>query len=373
MNEPLFSGPISQNIEEVNRQQKVELINSFWPHLDDNTPEDGYKEFFQFFGETLREMRPHAEHFAFRTFQELSDTIRFLRDNRSSTRDQIAEGLKLQTYMNHSDDKIIKSMELSIRLWLGLNVRFSGRFVGFIHPRRSYLNWKGNETLDAMACSHFEKMKNPVYMECELDDLSAVKLKRLCLLHIEWTSCLNDHLKLTGNRGKRTLYIYQQKRTLFNNEAAGSPLPTVVLDEAISSLELLLPIGDPDTRDLLMKAGKLALLQTIWSSRDGASNLEDFIYWKARLRRLLDLLQGAPESVLQRLLDTRDIGQWAALWIGIFGILIFTLLFGIVATVYAVKQYLIAVASYDLSVRSYELSLILACQQNATILLGICD
>ena len=371
--EPLFSGPASQNYERFSKQQKRELIKPFWPHLDDETPEDEYRELFQFVGETLRQLRPYAGHFAFKTFEGLFNTIQFLRDNPGSARDEIAEELKSKIYMDYSEDQIIKSMELSVRLWLGLNVRFSGRFVGAVNPRRGDLNWKGDETLHTMANFHFAKAKNVVCTDSELDDLSAEKLKRVCLLHIEWTDCLNDHLKLTGNRGKRTLHIYQQKSTLANHENAGSPIPDAVLDEAICSLELLLPIGDPDTRRLLTKAGKLSLLRQSWPQKDPPLNLDEFVYWKPHLRRLLDLLHGAPESFLQRLIDTRDIGQWAALWVGILGILILTLLFGILATIYAIKQYFLALEAYKISVKSYELALILACQQNATLLPGLCN
>jgi hypothetical protein len=372
MIESLFSGPALQNVGSFNKQQKIELIKIFWPHLNDIS-EDEYGELFKFISETLREYRPYAEHFAFKDFPGLFDTIQFLQCHPASTRDEIAAELKSRIFINCSDEQIIKSMELSVRLWLGLNLPFSGTFVGVVHSRRGYLRkWKGDETLNRMVDSCFEKPTNAVYTEFELDDLSAANLERVCLLHIEWTDCLNDHLRLTGNRGKRILFLYQQKSTLVNHEKTGSPIPAGVLDETIRSLELLLPTGDSETRRLLTKAGKLSLLQKAWPPKHPATNLDEFDYWKPRLRRLLNLLHGAPESFLQRLFDTRDIGQWAALWVGICGILILTLLFGILTTVYAIKQYFVAIESYNISVKSYELSLALACQQSATQLPGLC-
>lgn len=271
-------------------------------------------------------------------------------------------------YLNCPNDRIIKNMELSVRLWLGINVRFSGVPVGVINPRRRFVYWKKDESLDTMVGSCFSKTVNTVYMGFELD-LSAAKLKRLCRLHIEWTDCLNDHLNLTGDRGKRTLYIYQHKKALVNHELGESPIPAAILDEAVRSLELLLPYGDPDTKRLRGKTGKLSLYTT---SRDLVTNLDEFVYWKPHLSRLLDLLHGAPESFLQRLFDIRDLSQWAALWVGVFGILILTLLFGILATVYTIRQYFLAVESYSLAVKSYDLSLVLACQQNVTQLIGLC-
>jgi hypothetical protein len=372
MSKHLFPEGALQDIGSFNQQQKYELVKIFWPQLE-KVLEYEYGELFKFINETLLEYRPHAKHFAFENFQGLSDTMKFLRSRQASTRDEIAAELKSTTFGNCSDEQIIKSMELTVRLWLGLNIPLSGPFVGVVHPRRGCLRqWKGDETLNGMVDSCFEKTTNAVYTEFELDDLSAANLERVCLLHIEWTNCLNDHLRLTGNRGKRTLFLYQQKSTLINHEKIGSPIPPGVLDETIRSLDLLLPTGDSETRRLLTKAGKLSLLPKARSSKHPDSNLDEFDYWKPRLRRLLNLLHGAPESFLQRLFDTRDIGQWAALWVGICGILILTLLFGILTTVYAIKQYFVAIESYNISIKSYELSLALACQQSATQLPGLC-
>jgi hypothetical protein len=376
MDEPLFSRSALQQIQGFNKQKKCELINFFWPHLslaEDDFVEEEYTELFRFIGKTLQEFQPFAAQFAFEDFQGLFDIIGSLRDNRASTRDSIAQKIKANRYSNYPDTKIIKSMELSLRLWLGLNVCSRDMFVGAINPRATRLNWKRDKSLDAMVDAHFRKRTNAVYMESQLDDFTAAKLKSVCRLNIEWTNSLNDHLRLIGSRGKRTLFIYQQKISLANHGKVGSPMiPVAILDEAISTLELLLPLGDPETKDFLSEVGKLSLYTTAPSEKPPAADLDEFDYWKGHLARLLNLLNGPPESFLQRLFDTRDLGQWAALWVGIFGILIFTLLFGILATVYAIKQYFLAVDSYNISLKSYELSLFLACQQNATLLPGLC-
>ena len=102
-NESLFSGSTSQNMESLSKHQKHELIKSFWPHLDDEILEDGYRELFRFIGESLRQLRPSAGHFAFKTFDGLFNTIQFLRDNPESTHDEIAADLESKIYMNYSD------------------------------------------------------------------------------------------------------------------------------------------------------------------------------------------------------------------------------------------------------------------------------
>ena len=71
-------------------------------------------------------------------------------------------------------------------------------------------------------------------------------------------------------------------------------------------------------------------------------------------------LGGPPETIGQTLRDTRNFGEFVTIWVAIFGVFILTILFGILSTVYSVKQYLIAV-------KSYELSLALACLENPTL------
>ncbi|KAH7123656.1 hypothetical protein B0J11DRAFT_529567 [Dendryphion nanum] len=260
-------------------------------------------------------------------------------------------------------------MELTVRLWLGINVNFSGRTVGRVHPRRKQVHWMKDQTLDAIAV--VPERTNLNDMDNELDGLTAANIVNMCRVHIEWTDCLNDHLRLSGAKGKRILHIYQQKKALMNHKIEKSPLLATLLDEIIRSLELLLPLGAGHTRKLLKSSNK-TYINFSSSGKHIASNLDEFVYLRPRLKRLLDLYHGPPESFLQWLFDTRDIGQLAALWVGISGIIL-TILIGIVASIYAIKQYFVAVQSYDLSWKSYQLSLKMACGQNATMLGQLCD
>jgi hypothetical protein len=81
--------------------------------------------------------------------------------------------------------------------------------------------------------------------------------------------------------------------------------------------------------------------------------LNNFVYWRRNLEQLLRLLDGPPETTRQMLRDKRF---FVTLWVGIFGVLVVTILFGIAATALAAIQYVVAV-------RSYNLALALACMQ----------
>jgi hypothetical protein len=84
--------------------------------------------------------------------------------------------------------------------------------------------------------------------------------------------------------------------------------------------------------------------------RSGPMSLNEFTYWRSDIVQLLKLLNGPPETVGQMMLDTRNASQFMTLWVAIFEILLLTILFGILATVYSIKQYHLAVLSYNLAV-----------------------
>jgi hypothetical protein len=75
---------------------------------------------------------------------------------------------------------------------------------------------------------------------------------------------------------------------------------------------------------------------------------------------LLRLLNGNPETFTQTLSDTHNLSEFATLWIAVFGVFCLSILFGVLATVYSIKQFNVAVKSYDLA-------LALACHEVPTL------
>jgi hypothetical protein len=141
-------------------------------------------------------------------------------------------------------------------------------------------------------------------------------------------------------------------------------IPGEILDEAIRTLDLLFPSGDPKTKEFLDEE-TVQLYIVDPSELPRATELDEFRYWRTNMAQLLILLNGPPETFAQTLLDTRNLSQFATLWVAISGVFLLTILFGMLSTIYSVKQYRVAI-------KSYELSLALACQQTTTPP-GFCD
>lgn len=138
-----------------------------------------------------------------------------------------------------------------------------------------------------------------------------------------------------------------------------------ILDEAIRTIDLLFPFGDPKT-EYFLEEEKVQFYCVDPSERPRATSLDDFQYWRSNIAQLLALLNGPPETVVQTLLDTRNLGQFATIWLAIIGVFVTTILFGVLATVYSVKQ-------YRLALKSYELSLAVACIEHGPSLSKYCE
>jgi len=367
----LFSKSSSADVLNWTREQKCELINAFWPYLhlaEDDYINKDYVAFFEFVGRMLQDLYPHAPMFALQDFNGIFAMVNTLRADRMLARKVIMDNIK-KDYLNVYETSVARSMELVVRLWLGINVSSKGLSVGPRNPRDSRVDWQNDQSLNEIITAQcFYKANSISSTDYALDEsFTAVNLKTVCRLRIRWTDNLLDHLRLEGPRGQRSLSIYRHKISLINHRK--EPEPTVIqknfLDETIRTLDLLFPFGDPKTEQFLAEENvQLYIVDPL--EMPHTTDLDEFKYYRNSLVRLLNLLNGPPETVAQTLLDTRNLGQFVTLWVAIFGVFILTILFGILTTIYSIKQ-------YRVSVKSYELALALACQQNAPSPPGFCE
>ncbi|KAH7360028.1 hypothetical protein BKA66DRAFT_573773 [Pyrenochaeta sp. MPI-SDFR-AT-0127] len=371
--ENLFSKSALADTLHLTRARKCATINALWPHLnlvEQDYIEDDYAALFEFFGRTLQGLHPHSSKFAIQEWSGLFDISASLSANRSVAREALIGDVK-KRYLNTEDAAIARSIELVVRLWLGLNICSKGLSVGPANPRESRIDWEDGQSFNALVATQFPQGPSKgTATNVQFDDsFTAVNLKSICRLHLRWTDNLTDHLKLEGPRGQRSLSIYQHKICLVNHWKATETalIPTDILDETIRTLDLLFPFGDPKTNAFLEEEDiQFWSISRGLSETSRATKLDEFRYWRSRLAQLSNLFHGPPETVMQTLLDTRNITQFATLWVAIFGVFFLTIIFGVLSTVYSVKQYRVAM-------KSYELALAQACQQASKPLQGFCD
>lgn len=370
VSQSLFTKNSLSDFVNLGSRQKCLLINTFWPHLkireEDYVP-GNYATLFRFIGKSLQDLHLHENKFVIHDFDSLLEIIATIVGSPTSSRSELVQKASA-SYLNYNDTDIARSIELGLRLWLGINVSSKDLSVGRINPRDTRIDWQDGQSLEQKIKDHFHlKTAKAPSANQQLDgSFTAVNLKSICRLHIRWTDNIVDHLKLEGQRGERGLSIYRHKICLANHlEGPGLVIPKDILEEAIRSLDLLFPFGDPKTEKFLRSENiQLHVVEKTLLLR--ATELDDFKYWRNSLEQLLNLLNGSPETIVQTLLDTRNLPQFATVWVAIFGVFCLTILFGILSTVYAIKQYQVAVKSYDLS-------LAVACAQMPASLPKFCQ
>jgi len=168
-------------------------------------------------------------------------------------------------------------------------------------------------------------------------------------------------------QGQRCPSIYRHKLSLVSYMKGPKPhiIPMEVLDEAIRTLDLLFPFGDPKTEAFLDEETiRFWMIAPLESPR--SAKLDEFKYWRSNLVQLLKLYNGPPEPAIQTLLDTRNISQFATLWVAILGVFFLTIMFGVLSTVYSIKP-------YQISLKAYELALAQAFRQTDQPLPGFCN
>jgi hypothetical protein len=356
MSEPLFDGKLCS----ASKLRKCEIINTFWPNLqlvEHDFIEDDYADLLRVIDETLRSLAYHKASFADQLLGDFLTTVTQIREHQDTAKktfiDIVLDGRSPGTH----PDAVVRSIELAARLWLGVNICSRATSIGPSNPKDSCIEWLDDQSLSEVVAEQFERKA-----VAAIDDglslnvsLTAVKLMRKRGVQIRWTDSLVEHLKLEGPDGDRSLSIYGQKLRLINQhkDRETRMLNCQMLEEAIYTLDLLFPVSDLETIRFL-KEEKLHFNGLApYDEAPVLNNLNEFVYWRRNLEQLLRLLNGPPETTGQMLRDKRSL---FTLWIGIFGVLIVTILFGILATVYAAKQYVVAV-------RSYNLALVLACMQ----------
>ena len=346
-----FSGEIQHDLHGLGRLQKFELLRKFWPNSDlqpRDLNEKDYETFFNYLGAELGGLRSYREDFAAQTFETTTCLISVLFVNRNKMRKDILPLIQ-PLFLNTEEAAVSRSIDLTLRLWLTINVHSLETAVGPVHANDTVVEWEGNESLDDFLSRQFKKANDYVgdkKNKPRIDPaLTAAHLVNNCGVKIDWTDNVLDHLKLDLKR--RTITIYRHKICLVNHAKAqnSAVLPLELLEETIDTLNLLFPFGLMETRAILGREG-----QPFYGlgncGREMQYDMDKYQYWGKRLKDICNLFDEPPRHWRQLLSDRRNMMDWATFWIGLLVLVltIVSIVFGTVSTVYAIKQYELALA-----------------------------
>ncbi|KAF3811735.1 hypothetical protein GCG54_00014486 [Colletotrichum gloeosporioides] len=162
--------------------------------------------------------------------------------------------------------------------------------------------------------------------------LTTVNIEKYTNITIKETQYLLSHLKLVETFEYTTLYVFRDMRWLLDAvEMEHFPIPREILQETIDTLNYLYP-RDGATKKLLRQQGiKLHVFQKSIPDRP---RFRDFKYYKPRMVDVAYEFLNPPRRWGTVWKDSRNPVQFWTFWLGLL-IFLFTLAFGIMATVLA--------------------------------------
>jgi hypothetical protein len=174
-----------------------------------------YDDYFRYYETELALLRVGASRLtwqdsglAAQTHEDILIIKRELAANIHLTRPEIRHRLASK-FQGAEKLNINRSIDLTLRLWLTLNVREPAYKLQT--PQTPVLQWDDSTTLSSFIASQFPKARWHLDVRaCRLDPyFTAVNMVRICGLKIEWTDSLEDHLRL--DRRQKVLRMYPHK------------------------------------------------------------------------------------------------------------------------------------------------------------------
>ena len=351
----LFTPTISNDIQQLDSYQRLDLLLKFWPISGltlKNAQEKSYDSFLEYVGHQLSNLYIHQSKFAAQDFDPTADLIQTLLQNRDKNRSEIVELIQ-RVFLNVDEEAIIRSAELTLRLWLTVNIHSTGTAIGPIQADDTSVDWPAETSLNALLHNQFPKSRHkyPVSHSQQgalIDrDLTVAYLFNVCDIRLHWTNNLIDHLSL--DRKRRVLTIYRHKICLVNHARTPETtiLPLDLLQETIDTLNLLFPISDGRTKALLIGEGDSEPLFELGNcGRNMRFDLAHYDHWRDRLEALIDVFNEPPRHWRQLMSDRRNKLNFATFWVAVLVLVltIVSMICGVMSNVYTVKQYNLAVA-----------------------------
>jgi hypothetical protein len=208
---------LTQPAEEV----ELTILKAFFAPGQSDLELDSLKPFLDFYKKEIGELdfgvvpTVTSDHVTIiRSHDDIISIVNILRTNQDNTRPEIRKLLNGNgcRFASTLDQEIDLTIDLSLRLWLMVNVRCPES--KFLTPSTHSLKWDDTTTLRQFIVKQFPRRKLDLEPKhSRLSHMFTVGfMVKVCGLKIEFTSRLENHLRLV--RRHKTLLVYPFKACL---------------------------------------------------------------------------------------------------------------------------------------------------------------
>ncbi|VUC36511.1 unnamed protein product [Clonostachys rosea] len=349
----------------------IQLCNEIWPALVEAYPlnPDQYSHLAAFAKDqisklrTLRPQRPGTE-------EDIVTLVKYLRSLIDEPREIVVNGFQrlfqLDEESSADRNSVTRVLEILASLCLTSTIAIDRDNEKAGHAP---ISWERNTSLQAAIDCYMETndVKASSISSSLIDPrLTVHNLVANYGFEVDWTSDLNEHLKM--DETTKVLSVYEHKIWLYAHLRPNTqcPLPRTALEECLDTLNILFPHHEPSTAAFLKSRGRnFHLLGSC--GRKYSRDLRDYPRWGRSLSQLLKLLEGPPSGIRQLLPKPKEgklldlVNFWIAVSVAFLTGISFV--FGLMAVIFAKMSYDVSLESLRLTREQYLLSLAQACSE----------
>jgi len=202
-------------LENPDKRTKDQIIDCFFGRTEEGNPHPDLELYFDYYKREISRLRagvsPQLSTLAAKTHVHLLHIREVLSQQRCRQRSEIRKDL--QVYFQTKDHRAVdRSIDLTIRLWLMINVRDSA--LAIWTPEQPRLQWDDNWSLEKFINSQLRSSSTILsYRDSRLDpSFTVANMIRMCDLQVRWTEYIDDHLRL--DRRRKVLSVFPLKSFL---------------------------------------------------------------------------------------------------------------------------------------------------------------
>lgn len=362
---------LKSHLLHINVQIKAAMVSELWGQEGRVRPGCGMCDnslFWNYYvDECTNVLHDAGRHIALRTHQDVVEVVRLLRTNipRSEIKKQARS--KLMSSEHHNEDELLDN-SINLAASLLLMIDFCGSPYGFSgHTEMHWVQGSLADYLDHYFGEPCALTNTRVKLE---KNFNARSLIRVAGLEIVWTDNLADHLLLSDDDTKVHIFHHatflgcQKDRyecfschkvarlhrlhtqifvqLMIRPYSDQSLLPKHLAAETLSTLALLLPSTEQDTRNWFFNCAAARRLDEraiqCGVLRTDRRRIESFSYWRDRLVTLKQVFdESQPKTLSQWWHDRRNGVQWYTFWVAVL-VLVLTILFGLIQCIEGALQ-----------------------------------
>ncbi|KAH6612285.1 hypothetical protein B0J18DRAFT_470399 [Chaetomium sp. MPI-SDFR-AT-0129] len=334
---PLLQSPVFSN-SPLPESLKAAILENLWPLPAGLAPQQT-GQFSTYFAHFEQECSPSlSSYHSIRSFGDKFTILAIMKANSTlSLTDLLTIIRATNPALAADEDKLLASIEFTVRLWLMVNVRIT--MPAQRHVLALCLPWPKTQSLaDVLQRITQPPISHISTTERFSDSLNVVDMRKIANIRVLWTSDLAEHLTMRG----KFLYLFSQVAVLKRIRMSGTSnnlLPPCLMDETLETLNLLIPQGNPPCNVWISKeVSRLSLDPQLQYRTTANRSTRAYSYWQGRLLDLSDAFDKTkPTGPIQWWHDRRDMGQWWNYWLVVAGITL-TLLFGLIQSITGILQ-----------------------------------